>query len=185
METENTAEHPAGTAAPNAFQLTRGQNESHEEREAYGQATAVAPVGESLTRQEFKEDTDINILLARFGVNTQVRNDMQWTEIDYTTDLQKAYAALDAAKRADTGVPPELRDKYPNYLALMSGIERGEYQKDLADLANQRGEQKKREELQKRTTDIRELRNAERQIAAEDAANAVMTGRSNEQTPKS
>lgn len=182
---EHDAEHPIGTAAPNANQLIRTQHDDHDINEYYGKLTATEPTGESLTRQEFKEDADINTILTRFGVNTQVRNDMVWTEVNYDVGLQEALTSLDIAKRAQLDIPEELREKYPNWLALMSGIERGEYQKDLKDVAQQRTATKRQEELNRRKSDIRDLRAAQREIDAEDAAERVRTGAAApETTPK-
>lgn len=184
-DTEETSEHPNGTAAPNANYLVRGQQDDHESNEYYGKLTATTPVGESLTRQEFKEDTDVNVILSRFGVNTQVRNDMVFTEVDYTIGLQEAINSVTIAKRAELNVPDELREKYPDWLSLMSGIERGEYQEDLKQLASTRAEEKRRKQLDQRKADIRSLRDAQREVEAEDAAERVRTGaRAPEATPK-
>jgi len=96
--------------------------------------TAQLETGEIITRQEFKDEADLNILLARFGVHQQVRADAKFTEVDYNLDLQTALAAVEAARRADYKVPEELRAKYPNWLTVLKGAETGEYEHDLMQL---------------------------------------------------
>lgn len=178
-ELEATKHYPDREPSIGMPKLIRNQHDDL--GDVMSEATATTPEGESLTRQEFKEDTDINTILARFGVNTQVRNDMVFTETDYTVDLQAAHDLMQNAKQVNTGVPPELRDKYPNWLALMSGIERGEYQNDLRELAEKRGAAARRQDLEKRAQDLRDRRDAERELAAQDAAAAVREGK---ETPK-
>ena len=98
---------------------------------------------DSLTRQEFKDEADLNILLGRFGVNQQVRQDPRFIEIDYNLDLQSALAAVDAARRANYDIPQELRAKYPDWRTLLDGAESGEYQKDLQALADRKDAEQK------------------------------------------
>ena len=101
---------------------------------------------ESLTRQEFKDEADLNILLGRFGVNQQVRQDPRFMEVDYDLDLQTAIAAVESARRANYNVPEELRTKYPDWRAVLDGAESGQYQKDLQELADRKKTQAKLEE---------------------------------------
>lgn len=92
---------------------------------------------ESLTRQEFADEADLNILLARFGVG-QIRPMEYGKEIDYTADLQTALGALDAARAAAWEIPEELRGKYRNWRDVLNGAETGEYQQDLLNLTEQK-----------------------------------------------
>ena len=108
--------------------------------------TAFDTGTESFTRQEFKDEADLNILLGRFGVNQQVRQDPRFMEIDYNLDLQSALAAVDAARRANYDVPQELRAKYPDWRTVLNGAESGEYQKDLQELADRKKTQAKLDE---------------------------------------
>lgn len=156
------------------------RNQTDDLGDVVSQATATHPIGESLTRQEFKDDADINRLLARFGVNTQVRNDLQYGTQDDTLGLQELQLQLESAKNVMKAVPPELHDKYPNWLAVMSGIERGEYEKDLKDLA----EKKRSEDFNRRKQEYRDTRQVEREVRAEDAAEAVRTGRDEIRAPE-
>lgn len=99
---------------------------------------AATDVGtDSYTRQEFKDEADLNILLARFGVNTPIRTGGQYgQEIDYNLDLQQAFAAIEAARRANLAVPPELQTKYPTWREVLNAAETGEYAHDLQNLAD-------------------------------------------------
>lgn len=96
------------------------------------------------TRQEFKDEADLNILLARFGVTGDNQRQMTWgQEIDYNMDLQAALALIEEAKRVEGTIPPELRQKYPTWRHMVSGIESGAYGNDIAQL---RAEQKAKED---------------------------------------
>ncbi|QCQ85119.1 internal scaffolding protein [Blackfly microvirus SF02] len=97
---------------------------------------------DTLVRQEFKDECDLNILLARFGINTQVRTDGIYTETDYNLDLQQALAAMASARQANLDVPEELRNKYPDWLAVLEGADNGTYQKDLQILADRKAREK-------------------------------------------
>lgn len=126
-----------------AFQGTRRQSDNLGDE--ISKQTAYRNTGPELTRQEFKDEANLNILLARFGVNQQVRQNANFTEVDYNLDLQTALGAIDAARRANMKVPEELRAKYPNWLAVLEGAETGEYGKDLQDLATRKETEKKAE----------------------------------------
>lgn len=132
--------------------------------------TATKPEGESLTRQEFKSDTDINILLARFGVD-QPQRQMQWgAEVDYNMDLQQAYAAVAQAQGIMAHVPQELREKYRNSAQVLGAIESGEYERDLAELQKTRSEKTAQEQREKRRAEIERDNSIRLDIEAERAA---------------
>lgn len=131
MDTAETVEqHPSGGTNP--FKRIREQDDGL--GDIVSAETAHTPEGESMTRQELAPEADINLLLARFGVEQQQRPLPTTSEIDYTMDLQQAHEAVRQAKQADYRVPDELRDKYPNWIAVLTGAETGEYQRDLAEL---------------------------------------------------
>lgn len=104
------------------------------------QATGLDANEPLITRQEFKDEADLNILLARFGVNAQQRP-MTWgQEIDWNTDLQQALNAISEARQAEFNVPPELQSKYPTWRHVLNGAETGEYADDLMRLAKTRAD---------------------------------------------
>ena len=86
----------------------------------------------SLTRQEFKNEADINWLLARHGANTQVRQGGDYTEVDYSVDLQDAYRLTEEMNNLQA--PEELQSKYPTWRHIIMAVETGQYAKDIADL---------------------------------------------------
>lgn len=131
--------------------------------------------GASLTRQEFKDDTDVNKILERLGVDAQLRNDAQYVEVDYTVDLQRAHQLLTEASNTQLNIPDELKDKYPNWYALMQAVESGEYAKDLEELAQTRARTKAEEQRNQRRQDLRDQREAEADLRAEAAAAAART----------
>lgn len=112
--------------------------------------TATINDEESLTRQEFKNEADINWILARHGVNTQVRADPQYTETDYGMDLQQAYLATEIASSIQA--PEELRKQFPDWLAIMHGVHDGSYMKALADLETQKKTEAEAAKVQKTDT---------------------------------
>lgn len=98
----------------------------------WSEATGISFQGTPvLTRQEYAEEADVNILLNRFGVNTPLR-EMQWgAEIDDRLDLQQALYAIDQAKQIK--VPDELRAQFPTWQHVLNGAESGAYQHALAE----------------------------------------------------
>lgn len=140
-------------------------------------ATATTPVGDSLTRQEFKDDADVNLLLKKYGVDTPVRafQQAQFTEVDYNVDLQQALAAVNEAKRVTGAVPEELRDKYPTWKHVLDGVESGQYGKDLEELAGKKAEEKRAADRNAKRESIVEAEELRRDIEAERAAAAVRT----------
>lgn len=149
----------------------------------FSQASGIDTGDELLTRQEFKEEADINFILNRYGVNAAVRTDGQYREIDYNLDLQQALAAIQSARVATTHVPEELRDKYPNWVAVLNGAETGQYQKDLQTLADKQAE---REKAAKTAADYESEKNAikRRQKVEKDLRREREDATGTEETPK-
>lgn len=84
-----------------------------------------------LTRQEFKDETDVNKVLARYGVNTPMRQP-QYSEVDYDMDLQASLEAIREAERAIAKLPVELQGKYSTWERLLDGAFNGEFKTDMA-----------------------------------------------------
>lgn len=87
-----------------------------------------------MTRQEFKEETDINVLLKKFGLNQQSRP-LIYGEFDYTIDYQQALQSVDDARKAHARMPAEIREKYPTTNTMLEGMASGALAKDLEDLS--------------------------------------------------
>lgn len=93
------------------------------------------------TRQEFKEETDVNYILTRYGANAPLTQAI-YGEVDYNMDLQQSLAAIETAQDAVRKLPWALRDKYYHWEMLMEGMRSGEFKKDLdAHLAEERAKQ--------------------------------------------
>jgi hypothetical protein len=85
---------------------------------------------EDLARQEFKEEADINFLLAKFGVNTPNRPPT-YAEVDYDIDLQSALMAIHEVKKAHRQLPEDILNRYPSWQSLLNAVESGTLQLDL------------------------------------------------------
>lgn len=83
---------------------------------------------DDMTRQEFKDETDITKILYRYGVPNRVNP--TFGDYDYTLDLQAAMGALTEANEAVSRLPAALREKYGTISALQDGILTGDFQKD-------------------------------------------------------
>lgn len=82
-----------------------------------------------LARQEFKDETDVNIVLAKFGVGSM--RQPEYGAVDYNMDLQIALESIREAERAIEKLPPELRTKYSTWERLLDGAYNGELKTDL------------------------------------------------------
>lgn len=78
-----------------------------------------------MARQEYKDEADVNVILARFGIHAPQKQ-TTFGEVDYTIDLQTAFGAIEAAKQAHARLPEDLRKDYPTWQTLLNAIERGE-----------------------------------------------------------
>lgn len=83
-----------------------------------------------MTRQEFKDETDVNKILARYGVDGLPRKP-EYSFVDYDTDLQSALESIREAERAIEKLPPELQAKYTTWERLMAGAYSGAFRTDL------------------------------------------------------
>lgn len=119
------------------------------------EASAAASIDftgtDSLVRAEFKEESDINNILTRYGVNPQNLRQMTYgAEVDERLDLQTALFAIEQAKSITGYVPDELRSKYNDWRAILNGAESGEYQYDLDQLEKRKAEEKLRKETEEK-----------------------------------
>lgn len=128
----------------------RDQNETHQERERGAETSVIDCSGDrDPARQEAKDDTDINIILDKFGVGAFTDRKPTWTETDFNMDLQQAMASVDQLQQAHSNLPPELRDKYPTWQHMINAAESGELKKDFNELktaAQQRERQERYED---------------------------------------
>lgn len=95
------------------------------DQDEYSLASALDASDGDRTRQEFKAETDINVLIKKFGVPQSGRQ-MMFTDVDYTIDLQQAMASIQEARQAHAKLPDNLRARYPNWRDLLNALDRGE-----------------------------------------------------------
>lgn len=94
-----------------------------------------------LTRQEFRDETDVNKVLARYGVNTPMR-EPEYQEVDFDSDLQQALDSIRQAERAIAKLPADLYAKYPTWELLMDGAFSGNFKTDVAAYYEQQAAEK-------------------------------------------
>lgn len=85
---------------------------------------SASPTNKDVTRQEFKDEADINYMLSRFGI-TQPRGTPTYGEWDDTVDLQSALQSVHDARVAYKELPQNLRDKFPRMEDLLTAVENG------------------------------------------------------------
>lgn len=96
--------------------------------DSYSQLTALdcSKGSPDQARQEFKNETDINVMMARVGGMVPMRPPI-YGEVDYDLDLQKALSAIADAQFAWSQTSPESRVKYPSWQSLLNAVNEGEY----------------------------------------------------------
>lgn len=77
-----------------------------------------------MTRQEFKQEADINYMLSRFGI-TQPRGAPTYGEWDDTIDLQTALQSVHDARAAYRRLPQNLKAKFTKMEDLLTALENG------------------------------------------------------------
>lgn len=87
-----------------------------------------------MARQEFKDETDVNVILKRFGVDSFQAKAPIFGETDYDIDLQQALAAIQSAKEVHRGLPPELKKVYTNWRSMLNAANSGDLKRDMDKL---------------------------------------------------
>ena len=80
---------------------------------------------EDMTRQEFRDDCDVNVLLKRHGMDVPQRQ-VVYGEYDFDTDLSSAFAASRMAADAFDRVDPAVTSLYGDWPAVLAAVARGE-----------------------------------------------------------
>lgn len=78
---------------------------------------------EDMTRQEFKDEADINKLMARHGL---LPRPVQYGEWDFDQDLTSSVQARQAVDEAYQVLPVEVRRQYPDMGSVWAAIARGD-----------------------------------------------------------
>lgn len=82
------------------------------------------PTNKDTARQEFKDESDINYMLSRFGV-TQPRGTPTYGTWDETVDLQSALQSVSDARQAYQALPTVLKKKFNSMEDLLTAVENG------------------------------------------------------------
>lgn len=93
------------------------------------------------TRQEFKQEADINWILTRFAVSgvTPPQRTPVYGDRDFDIDLHTGYIAMGDAQRAFNRLPPLLREEYKSYLGLLDAVHNGTFKDALLEADTERG----------------------------------------------
>lgn len=89
------------------------------------------PEQKSLTRQEQGPDTDVNRILAAYGV--PFGRPAQFGEVDFTLDLQRLYEVRDIYTDVLQKLPQSVRDQFPDAAAIMRGVADGTLRASIED----------------------------------------------------
>lgn len=92
--------------------------------DVYSLETAIDASEGGVARQEFKDEADINIMLAKFGVFAP-QKEVFFGDVDYGIDLQQALFAIADAKRAWQLMPDDVKKEFPTWRDLLNGLESG------------------------------------------------------------
>lgn len=93
--------------------------------------------GPDMARQEFRDEVNINNIVARFlstGI-PPVQRQPVYGDRDFDIDLHSGYLAIENVQRAFLRLPPALQEKYKNTQGLLDAIHRGEFREDLLEEA--------------------------------------------------
>lgn len=102
--------------------IHRSQSDSPDEFDGYSlEARTDISDSESLTRQEYADDADLNKLLARYGALPPSRP-LRFGEVNDELGLLEAYNALETAQEAYARAEPEVREKFPSWQSLASAL---------------------------------------------------------------
>lgn len=77
---------------------------------------------EDMTRQEFKDESDVNSLVRRHGL---IPRPVRYGDWDFDVDLQSSMEARRAVSEAYAVLPPEVRGLYPDMGSVWAAIASG------------------------------------------------------------
>lgn len=84
------------------------------------------PAGEDRARQEFKDETDVNVILRRFGAGGFEVRPVQYGIQETDLELQTVYAAAAVAEDGWLKLPEHVRKRYSGWPELLSAVEAGQ-----------------------------------------------------------
>lgn len=86
----------------------------------------VFPVSEDRTKQDFKDESDVNVVLRNFGVQSLRLRPTAPIEVDWSVDLQAAYGRVLEAKARYHEMPEQIRSLYPTWEQFADAMRKGE-----------------------------------------------------------
>lgn len=113
MARERFLERAASEVGPVAFVQLRQQLDNHDE---FTKANGLrCPPEEDRTRQEFKEEADVNAIVGRYYPFAPPVNPVRYGEQDMGLDLHSAMLSMQHAKESYAELPPKLREAFPTF----------------------------------------------------------------------
>lgn len=105
----------------------RSQGASDSEKAAWSDEAAISfdPV-EDRARQEFKDESDINVILRKANAGGFEPRPVQYGVQDFDWDLQGLYESQRIAAEAWQRLPEGLRARYKGWEELLPALERGD-----------------------------------------------------------
>lgn len=124
----------------------------------YSLKSAISfPEEENKTRAEFRADSDINSLMARYGAIPPAQRQAQYGIANFDDDLTTAYAAIDNAREVYNALPPEVKKLYPSWEQLAQEIARGDANPALGQELKARLEELEKAEREERWAQTRNV----------------------------
>lgn len=102
---------------PRAINMPFIRSPYNYDRERASDESGLACLDESRTQQQFKEESDINNILERFGITGELPNDVKAPQSgDFTavTDFHSALNVVRAAEEAFMEMPANVRKRFGN-----------------------------------------------------------------------
>lgn len=120
------------TTAPAGRHALQIRSQADELGDVISRDTSISDFGRDMTRQEFKEETDINVLATKFNLE-ELKRPVNWGgEIDYTVDLQQSITTLNESRSAYNRLHPAIKEKFPTWESFIAGANDGSLADELA-----------------------------------------------------
>lgn len=134
------------------------------ETKKFAKLTTLHTGAGSLTRQEFKDATDVNVLLRKHGVDPFTHRPLRFGDVDYNMDLQQAFDAVARARTAYDGMDADIRARYKSPEDVMAATMSGELQKFLAEREEARVKKEREDKRESAKSARAEARGIEKEL---------------------
>lgn len=119
---------PTRVVGPQGFAVDAATGERIPDRlKAEATAVPVAPDGEDVCRQEFKQECDTSYQLKRFGAGQAFDRlrPLQGGEVNFDVDFFDAQQAVQPLREAYAKLPLKMRVEFPTLSSFVAGVESG------------------------------------------------------------